>query len=147
MTAQLECKLCKTKRELTEEEISISTDIISKRNLKSDSILNIWNVFDGEMCPEGGMHEYDWNKEYYEKMLNDASKIRENNAEIVRKKNENIAMESKIDQLKKDTESKIKEMTENLEKNKQSYILMEQSNNEKKNTILKVSGREWNSWL
>ncbi len=147
MNEQFECKLCKTKRELTEEELNTSIDIISKRKLKYDSILNMWNVFDGETCPEGGMHEYEWNRDFFSRMLNESSNIRANDAEKVRNDNENKELEYKIEQLKKDTENKVKEMTYKMEKNKQANILTEQSNTEKKNTILKVSGREWNSWL
>ncbi len=147
MTAQLECNLCKTRRELTDEEIKESFEIINKRHLKPDAILSIWNVYDGETCPEGGMHEYDWDKDFFKKMLDDADAIRKNNAEMVRKTNENLVLENQVEQLKKDTEIKIKELTEKIAKNKETNIIIEKTNTELQDAILKASGREWRAWL
>lgn len=144
---QVKCKLCKTKRELKEEELKEIYDVIERKKLERSALFDILNIYDGKTCPEGGTHEYDWNQEFFQKMLDDSTKIKENNAQIVRNHNENREMESKIKQLKIDTENKIKEMTEEMTKNKESNTLMEQSNTEIKDNILKTSGKEWNSWL
>lgn len=144
---QLICTICKTKRLLSEEELKELMAIISKRNLKPDKILSMLSDWDGETCPEGGEHEYDWNTEFFQKMLDDANTIRKNNGEIARKVNENLVLENDIEKLKKDTEIKIKEMTEKIEKNKETNILMEKSNTEFQDAIIKASGREWRAWL
>lgn len=144
---QLECKICKTKRELTEEEIREAVELIDKRNLKPDSMFKIWNIFDGDVCPEGGTHEYRWNNEFFEKMMDDAEKVRDSELQITKNTNENIDLTNKIEQLKAETENKIKEMTERIEKNKESNIQTSQSTQEIKDNTLKVSGREWKKWL
>jgi len=146
MTEQLKCKLCKAKRELTEEEISTSTDIISKRNLRFDSILSIWNIFDGELCPEGGTHDYDWNGEFLQKMLDSATKLKDGEVEIIRNNNENIELENKIEQIKNESDDRIKEITEKIQKNKEKNLTL-QDNQEIIDNILKTSGREWKKWL
>jgi len=146
MLEQLKCKLCKTKRELTEEEVSTSIDIISKRNLDDDSIFKIWNLFDGETCPDGGEHDYDWNGEFLQKMLDDATKLKEGEAEIIRNNNENTEAENKIEQIKKETDNKIKEISEKIQKKKERNLEI-QNNKEIINTILNTSGRDWKEWL
>ena len=146
MTEQLKCKLCKSIRTLTEEEILTTIDIISKRNLKEDSILNIWSIFDGETCPDGGTHEYDWNKEFLQKMLDDSSKIKDGETEVIRNNNENVELENKIEQIKKENDNRIKDITEKIQKNKERNILL-QDNKETIENILKTSGREWRKWL
>ncbi len=146
MTEQLKCKICKTKRELSEEELKELYDIIEKKKLEPSAFIDILNICDGKTC-NGDRHEYDWNEEFFSEMLDDSAKIRENTAEIIRKTNENKDLEIKIIQLKKDTENKIKEFEEKISKNKESNISMEKSNIELKDAILKASGREWNRWL
>lgn len=166
---QLKCKICETKRELTEEEIKESIDTIKKHNMKPNQILNIWSAFDGDTCPMGGNHEYEWNPSFREKIMYDADKRKSNEVDIVRNNNENeelrkncIRLEednsAKIEKIKQETEQKIKEITDTKEK-KVSEIKDKIKKNEDANTeleatnpvieenIMKTSGRDWRQWL
>ncbi|MDD3474270.1 MAG: hypothetical protein PHP08_00020 [Candidatus Dojkabacteria bacterium] len=144
---QLQCKICKVNRELTEEEIKEATEIISKRNLDSNTILKIWSVFDGKTCSDGGNHEYKWNSDFFNKMTDDSLKIKDSEIEIAQNTNENKDLEKKIERLKIDTENKINEMSDKIDKNKQRNIEIEQSNKDLSENILKISGRIWKEWL
>lgn len=155
---QLKCQICKTKRNLSEEEIKETTEIINKRNLKQDSILNIWNVYDGETCPEGGYHEYEWNSEFFQKMLDNASQIKNNKLDIIKNNNEikdlrnkietiNEETNNKINQIKNEADIKIKDLENKINKNNETNIELEKSTPEIEQNILKLSGREWKKWL
>lgn len=144
---ELKCKLCKTKRVLSEEEIKESINIISKRNLKYESILSIWNIYDGETCPEGGTHEYEWDTSYFEKILNDAAKIKDKSTEIIRNVNENKEINIKIEKLKEETDKKINEMISKIDQNKEKNITLEREISTSEDIILKTTGRNYKEWL
>ena len=123
---QLKCKICETKRELTEEEIQESIVTIKRHNMKPNQILNIWSAFDGDICPMGGNHDYEWNPSFREKTLNDADKRKNNEVDIVRNNNENEELKkecnrleeinsAQIEKIKQETEQKIKELTDTKE--------------------------------
>lgn len=133
---QLRCKLCKSKRELTEQEIATAAQIIKERNLKPDALRDVWNLYDGETCPQGGYHKYEWNGEFFQKMIDDSTKIRDNETQIVRNNNENIELENKI-----------KELQEKIEKNKETNAQLEKENIETTLKIKEISGREHKEWL
>lgn len=167
--AQLKCKICNSKRELTEEEIKESIEIVIRHNMKPNGILNIWSALDGEICPESGNHDYMWNPAFREYIMNEADKRKNNEVEIVRNNNENEELKNDYDKLKKETnaevekirqeaEQKIKEITEKpynklkeiedkLKKNQETNLKLEELNPELETNILKTSGREWKQWL
>lgn len=166
---QLTCKICKAKRLLTDEEIQESIDIVTKHAMKPNGILNIWSALDGDVCPEGGNHDYAWNPAFREKIMNDADKRKRNEVDIVRNNNENEELKNNCDKLERETdvevekikwetEQKIKELTENkdkkvkelgdkIQKNQETNAGLEILNPELETNILKTSGREWKQWL
>lgn len=166
---QLTCKICETKRHLTEDEVKESIDIINRHNMKPNQILNIWSALDGDVCPEGGNHDYAWYPSFRENIMNYATKRKNNEVEIVRNSNLNIELKNDYDKLKKDTEAevekikqemeqkireitespykKIKEIQDKIKKNQEANAELEKLNPDIEENILKVSGREWRQWL
>lgn len=156
--AQLTCKICKAKRSLTEEEIQESIEIAKKHAMKPNGILSIWSALDGDVCPEGGNHDYAWNPAFREKIMNEADKRKNNDVVIIRNNNENKELNAEIAKIKKEVEQKIKEITEapykkveeledKIKKNQEAIIELEKLNPDLEENILKVSGREWKQWL
>ncbi|MBU1067352.1 OmpH family outer membrane protein [Patescibacteria group bacterium] len=166
---QLKCKICETKRMLTEEEIAESIAIISKHSMKPDHILNIWSAFDGDACPDTGNHQYIWNPPFRENVLNIADTRKGKEVDFVRNTNENEELrknyeklqqekdaaieklqQEKDKQMKEITESKDKQMKEiqdKIQKNEEVNAELVESNRQLEEEILKTSGRDWKGWL
>lgn len=156
--AQLKCQICDSKRLLTEEEITESIKVLTIRNLKPDQILNIWSAYDGDTCPEGGNHNYEWNPAFREDIMDKANKRRKGDLDIVKYDNECEELTKASEKLVEDTELKVKELTAYRDKilqethDKIAAIEVTMSdiaiaNPALEEEILKTSGRDWKGWL
>ncbi len=156
---QLKCQACKLTRELTGDEIQEwITWKLTNQEPEEDAILQYFNLKDKKTCPHGDRHEYEWNMDFFKTMLADAKKIKYNNTRIIENNNIDLEIDDKIQRLIQDTETKIQELlsekdkkikemedqkAQNIEMNKS----MENYNDETKDTIIKLSGRDWSKWL
>jgi hypothetical protein len=156
--AQLKCQICDSKRLLTVEEITESISVMRIRNLKPDQILNLWSAYDGDTCPEGGNHNYEWNPAFREDIMDKANKRRKADLDIVKYNNECEELARASEKLEADTLQKLKEIMENKDKKVQE-IQTKITENENviselegikpalEEEILKTSGRDWKGWL
>jgi hypothetical protein len=156
--AQLKCQICDSKRLLTEEEITESVITMKEHNLKPDQILNIWSAYDGDTCPEGGNHNYEWNPAFREDIMDKANKRRKADLDIVKYNNEYEELTKASEKLEADAVQKLKEIMENrdkklqeihdkIERNKDIIYELGISNPALEEEILKTSGRDWRGWL
>jgi len=167
--AQLACNVCKSKKLLTEEEIVESRNYLINKQLPLHEIPDLWSYIDGKKCPNGVRHEYRWDEDFREKMLDDSDIIRENELTVMRNINENKdleikknkftedtnheleklikEMENQIEQKKNLIETKINETKEKIDKNNEYNTSIEILNDELKESVFKTSGREWKEWL
>jgi len=155
---QLKCQICDSKRLLTEEEITESINVMRIRNLKPDQILNIWSAYDGDTCPEGGNHNYEWNPEFREYIMDKANTRRKADLDIVKYNNECEELARASEKLEADTELKVKEIYASKDKkiaeihdkitqNENTICDLQMSNPVLEEEILKTSGRDYKGWL
>lgn len=156
--AQLKCQICDSKRLLTVEEITESMNMMKIRSLKPDQILNIWSAYDGDTCPEGGNHNYEWNPIFREYIMDEANKRRKAYLDIVKYNNECEELARASEKLEADTAQELKEIMDSKDKkiqdiqakiteNKNIISGLETSNPILEEEILKTSGRDWKGWL
>lgn len=155
--AQLTCQKCEIKRQLTEVEIDDSTTVIKNRSLKPDAILNIWSVYDGDTCTEGGYHNYEWDVEFLDSILDKAAKRKKSDGEIAKlqTKCEELAIaDEKADAV---AQQQVEEIIANRGKDKEKIHAnitehetvieeLEKMKPELEEEILKTSGRDWKGW-
>ena len=128
------------------------------RNLKPDQILNIWSAYDGDTCPEGGNHNYEWNSTFREYIMDIANKRRKADLDIIKYNNEceelakvsiklDIDTELKVKEIIADKDKKQQEIHGKITENENAIALLEGSIPALEEEIIKTSGRDWKGWL
>lgn len=168
---QLACKVCASKRLVTEEEMKKYIEYRDMWNIDTDddSMFEHFNRVDKKTCPGNNFHEYSWNMDFYENMLLLSQKIRSRDLNLTRNNNENIELEKriatiedssskelaniqeeydlKIKELNEKKDKSIEELRVKIEKNRMDNEKIEKEAPELEQTILKQSGQPWKEWL